>query len=287
MVSIARNTLMANFALLLGVLAGVFILFVVTVWLFQERLAFQPERPPFPSDSGLQRAEFTASDGQRLFAYVSGDPATAPGLLIAFHGNADLAVRQIRWAEEIVRRTRVAVMVVEYRGYMGLGGKPTYESSSTDADAALEHATRTLGVPRERIAFFGHSLGTAIATELASRNLPRALILQSPFTSAHEMSGAILGRHPSRFTWNLVSRFHFDTRSLVMSLDVPVSVSHGDSDRLIPPEMGLSVFDAARVKGEWLLVQGASHNDVAMVGDESYWSWITAALSPISTEKSR
>lgn len=278
---------MTKIVLLLAVLVGGFVLFVAAVWLFQERIAFQPERPPFPSDAGIPRVEYTASDGQRLFAYVSGDPANARGLLIVFHGNADLAVRQIAWANEIVQRTHMAVMVVEYRGYMGLGGKPTYESSRLDADAAFEHATKTMSVPREKIAFFGHSLGTAIAAELASRNPPAALLLQSPFTSAHEMSEALLGRHPSRFTWNLVSRFHFDTRGLVESLESPVSVSHGDSDRLIPARMGRSIFDAARVRGKWLLVRGASHNDVATVGGESYWTWITKALEPVWREDSR
>ena len=286
MVSIARKTLMASVALVFAALVGLFVLFLAAAWLFQERIAFQPERPPFPSDEGMARVEYTAADGQRLFAYVVGDPENARGLLLAFHGNADLAVRQVDWAGELVHRTQMAVMIVEYRGYMGLGGKPTYETSRLDADAAFRHATESLRFPHERIALFGHSLGTAIAAELASRNPPAALVLQSPFTSAHEMSGVIMGLRLSSNAWNLVSRFHFDTRSRVASLDAPVSVSHGENDRLIPAAMGHSVFGAARVKGAWFLVPGASHNDVPEVGEELYWTWIVTALEPVWADAS-
>ena len=116
MVSIVRSRLMTNIAFLAGGALGLFGLFIGAVWLFQERIAFQPQRGPFPPDAGVPRVEYSAADGQKLFAYVIGDPATAPGLLIVFHGNADLAVRQVEWANEILRRTGVAVMLTEYRG---------------------------------------------------------------------------------------------------------------------------------------------------------------------------
>ncbi|MEO8575041.1 MAG: alpha/beta hydrolase, partial [Gemmatimonadales bacterium] len=242
---------------------------------------FQPQRAPFPSETGIPRVDYTATDGQKLFAYIIGDPSRTPGLLIAFHGNADLAIRQVDWAKEVVRRTGIVVMVVEYRGYMGLEGKPTYESSRLDAEAAYRFATDSLQVLPRNIAFFGHSLGTAIATELAVRHEPAALVLQSPFTSAREMSGIIIGRRPADLTWNIVSRLHFDTQTNVGSLNTPVSVAHGNDDRLIPSRMGQSVFDAAKVKGGWLLVRGGSHNDVEQRGGEAYWSWLVGALEPL------
>ena len=283
MVSIVRNRLMANVAIVAAFLLGLFLCFVAAVWLFQERIAFQPQRAPFPSDSGVPRVEYTASDGQRLFAYVVGDPAAAPGLVIAFHGNADLAIRQVEWANEILRRTGIAVMIVEYRGYMGLEGKPTYQGSRLDADAAYRFATESLRVPPANIAFFGHSLGTAIATELAARNRPVALILQSPFTSARDMSRIIVGRRPADLTWSVVSRLHFDTENIVPSLNAPVSVAHGDRDRMIPSRMGRAVFESAKIKGEWLLVPGGSHNDVEQNGGDAYWDWLVNALEPVRT----
>lgn len=269
-------------AIMFSVLVALFVVASILAWIFQERVAFQPERPPFPEAGITPRVDYTASDGQKLFAYVVGDPQHASGLVLAFHGNADLAVRQIEWAQEIVDRTGLAVMLTEYRGYMGLKGKPTYEGSRLDSEAAYAFAREKLGVPEDRFAFFGHSLGTAIAAELAVRHPPRALLLEAPFTSAHDMAALVTGRWLSSLLWPAISRLHFDTRSLVESLSVPVSVSHGGQDKVIPNRMGKEVFGAARVNGEWLFVPAAPHSDVSEVGGEAYWQWIEKSLVPLT-----
>ena len=274
---------MANVAIIVSGVAGLLILFLALIWVFQERVAFQPERGPFPENKSVPRVDFKATDGQPLFAYLVGDPHESSGLMIAFHGNADLAIRQLDWANEIHGRWNVAVMVLEYRGYMGLSGKPTYRGSQLDAEAAYQYAKTTLAVRDERLVYFGHSLGTAIATELADRHQPAALILQSPFTSARDMAKSVIGHRPSKIGWNLISRLHFDTETRVASLDAPVSVSHGNRDRLIPPEMGRRVFAAAKLKGAWMLVPEASHNNVEQVAGEEYWRWMGSALQPLNT----
>jgi len=83
---------------------------------------------------------------------------------------------------------------------------------------------------------------------------------------------------PVSFVWGVLSRIHFDTRQIVADLDVPVSVIHGRRDRIIPFKMGVEVYEAAKVKGKLLLVDGAGHNDLAEVGGEAYWAWINEAL---------
>jgi uncharacterized protein len=61
---------------------------------------------------------------------------------------------------------------------------------------------------------------------------------------------------------------------------VPVSVAHGKRDRLVPFRMGIDVYETAKRKGQLLLVDNAGHNDVADVGGDEYWRWVTAALNP-------
>jgi len=261
-------------ALLLALLA----LFIVLVWIFQERIAFQPPGHPFPGTDNLRKVSYLATDGQPLLAFIVGDPASARGLLLCFHGNADLAARLAGWAEHVVRTTGFAVMLSEYRGYMGLGGRPTYQSSQLDSEATFVFARDSLSVPPKQMAFYGHSLGTAIAAELAARHRPLVLILESPFTSARAM-GRIIGWRPVQLAWDAISRFHFDTLARVESLDAPVWVAHGDQDRLIPCEMGKEIFNAAKVKGQLLIVSGASHSDVAATGGADYWRWLESALA--------
>ena len=89
---------------------------------------------------------------------------------LTFHGNADLAAWRVPWAEEAARRTGWLIMLAEYRGYGGLSGEPTVRDAMRDARAAGQlarsYASDSLGTTH--LALYGHSLGSAIATELAA-----------------------------------------------------------------------------------------------------------------------
>ncbi len=239
-------------ALVLGALAF--------LWYKQERILFQPPRL-IESLSVSGRVTYEAVD-------------------------ADLAVWQIEWARAVEHRTGYAVFLAEYRGYMSLGGSPTYASTKLDARAAYDHVRVAFSVDRQRVAFFGHSLGSAVATELAEVHPPSSLLLQAPFSSARAMARLIV-YPPVVLVWRAISRIHFDTRQAVAELDVPVSVAHGKRDRIVPVRMGLDVYQAARNKGQLLIVEQAGHNDVAHVAGEEYWRWMRNALhagEAVSTE---
>jgi uncharacterized protein len=271
-------------ALLVGIviLATIYLLLIAAAWRWQERIVWQPPGFDVPAPAGARRIAYSADDGQPLFAYVVGDPARASGLLVAFHGNAEVSAWNVPWATEVARRTGWAVLLPEYRGYGGLSGIPTYEGSQRDARAAYRVAREALGAGSAPIAYFGHSLGTAVATELAAEHAPAALLLQAPFTSARDMASA-MRILPVSALWRIIGRVAFDTHARVRALDVPVSVVHGDRDVVVPMRMGRAVHEAARRKGELLIVPGAGHNDVATVGGDRYWGWLVRALeSPIS-----
>jgi len=250
---------------------------LVLLWWSQERILFQP--PPFwkaAPESG--RVSYDAVDGQRLTGFIVGDPKKAPGVLLCFHGNADLAVWQLDWARAVERRTRYAVFLAEYRGYMSLKGKPTYASTKLDARAAYDHLRIAFGVDRTHMAYFGHSLGSAVASELAEIHPPIALLLQAPFSSARAMARLIVWPAVV-LIWRAISRVHFDTKQVVSDLDVPVSVVHGRRDRIVPVRMGLEVYDAAKRKGQLLVVERAGHSDVPDIAGKDYWRWVDEALN--------
>jgi len=260
----------------LGVVIVVLIAFVGIMWANQERVVFQP-----PGDIVTDtpaKVGYAAEDGQPLLGYVVGDRSRAQYVLVAFHGNAELAVHSVSWAEEIAQRTGWLVLLAEYRGYAGLTGRPTYEASRLDARAAYSFARDTLGFPRERIGLRGFSLGSAVATELASDVDPAVLILEAPLTSARDMARIIIAR-PLHLVWDRISRVHFDTERRVAELDTPVWVAHGEDDFTIPTRMGRAVFAAAKVKGELLLVPDATHNEIAYRGGARYWRWLEQALA--------
>jgi fermentation-respiration switch protein FrsA (DUF1100 family) len=259
------------------VLVVTYLLLNLAAWYWQERIVWQPPRLAQYPAAAARRIEYSAEDGQPLYGYLVGDPSRARGLLIAYHGNADLAAWLVPWANEVERRTGWAVLIPEYRGYGGLTGSPRYAASQVDARATYQLARHQLGVDSSRIALYGHSLGSAVASELATVHVPHALILVSPFTSARDMAHAMRAL-PLWALWGLVSRVQFDTRARVASLGVPVSVAHGDRDIVVPVWMGRAVHAAARIRGELLVVPGAGHNDVEAIAGPGYWAWLSGAL---------
>lgn len=273
------------FLLAVAVALGVVVISTLWLWRVQERVVFQPPAVAVVAPAPARRVELAASDGHRLIGYVVAPASPAPGdrpVVIAFHGNADLAAWQVPWARELANRTGATVFLAEYRGYAGVEGQPTYQNVAADAQGALMFVQAQL-LP-SRIVVFGHSLGSAVATELASamqsdpaHNAASALVLQSPFTSAREMAARMLVP-PVQWLWQRISRVHYDTRALVQQLDCPVFVSHGTRDVVIPTRMGRSVFAAARHPARLLIVEGAGHNDVADVGGEQYWRWLVSAV---------
>jgi fermentation-respiration switch protein FrsA (DUF1100 family) len=262
------------------VVAGVYLVVLLGAWRLQERIVWQPPRLAQYPDAGVRRLDYASDDGQPLFAYLVGDPSRARGLLIAYHGNADLAAWVVPWADEVEQLTGWAVLVPEYRGYGGLEGSPDYLSSQRDARATYKLAREQLGVDASRIALHGHSLGSAIAAELAAEHAPAVLILEAPFTSARDMARGMLT--PVTPLWSVIARVHFDTRATVAKLDVPTWVVHGERDGVVPVGMGRAVHAAARAPGELLLVRGAGHNDVRDTAGDVYWSWLRRALDHAS-----
>jgi pimeloyl-ACP methyl ester carboxylesterase len=260
-----------------GVVAAVYVGILLLLWHFQERIVFQPPVNPESPHAGTRTLSYTSSDGIRLIAHVV--EAERPGgpTVLVFHGNAMISRWMIPWAQEVSRRFNATVVLPEYRGYDGLAGIPTYEGAALDAQAALDAVRQHYRLSAGELVYYGHSLGTAVATELAASAPPRSLVLESPFTSARDMAARwpIVGLG---FFWGAISRVHYDTHRRVATVDVPVHVAHGDRDIIIPVRMGQAVHAVARRPGQLLIVSEAGHNDVAPAGGEGYWRWLQAAL---------
>jgi hypothetical protein len=270
-------------SLVLMIAVVVYLVLVGLLWTYQERIVFQPPAATFrrgtleSGEQPVRQVSYRAEDGTPLFGFVVGDTAGAEYLLIAFHGNADLARLLVPWAQSATRVFPLAVFLPELRGYDGLAGTPSYADAARDARAARAFARNDLQPSDSRVAYFGHSLGSAIAAELASESTPFALLLQSPFSSARAMARRMVLPGLS-VLWPVVSRVHYDTEQRVRALAAPVSVVHGLRDLIVPARMGRAVYDAARVKGTLLLVPAAGHNDVTERAADAYWEWFRAAL---------
>lgn len=261
-------------------------------WKFQERLAFPAPRAPVPDPQRVgvtngERVELVSGDGTKLVGWYLKpvdsstnlhQPApSSPGLLW-FYGNGE----NIAAIWPIVREFQppgTAVLVVDYPGYGGSGGKATEAGLYAAADAAYAMLAARPDVDPHRIYVYGRSLGSAAATYTAAQHSVAGLVLESPFTDARGMARHLYALLP-RFTLTL----HLDNLANVKRIHCPILVFHGDSDRLVPTAMGLEVAAAAPQPAEVVLIHGAGHNDTYTIGGREYrdrlWGFVGRSVRP-------
>jgi fermentation-respiration switch protein FrsA (DUF1100 family) len=157
----------------------------------------------------------------------------------------------------------MSVLLFDYRGYGGNPGRPTEDGLAADARAAQDWLAARDDVGH--IAYFGESLGAAVALRLAIERPPEGLVLRSPFTSLSDV-----GR--LHYPWLPVGRLLMDrypSIDRVGQLRVPVLIIAGERDTIVPAVLSRELFDAAPEPKRLLLVPGADHTDaVLLVGDE-------------------
>lgn len=168
------------------------------------------------------------------------------GVLLYFHGNAgNLSHRSAAIADW--QRHGFSVMIVDYPGYGRSTGSPDEKGCYAAGQAAYDWLVKEQGIEPSQIVLYGKSLGAAIAVELAGKNPHQALVLFAAFTSIPDMAQKTLPFFPSRY----IVRTRFDNLSKIKEYTGRLIIAHGESDKLIPPEMGKILFDAAKTQTKW------------------------------------
>jgi hypothetical protein len=236
---------------------------------FEKKLIYFPTRAHDATPAGLglahEEAELRAADGVRLHGWFL--PAKGSRLtVLLFHGNAGNVSHRLDRALMMQLRLKVDTLLLDYRGYGRSEGSPDEAGTYEDARAAYRWLVAR-GTSPERLVLFGESLGSAVATQLATEVASRALVLESPFTSVPDMARAV---YPFLPLWPFV-RTRYDTLTKVKTLRIPLLILHGERDEVVPFAQGRRVFEAAPGPKRFYAIPGAGHNDTYVVGGDAYW----------------
>src|SRR5712671_6689487 len=134
-----------------------------------------------------QRVTYPSTDGVTLSGWIVTAAPMAPAAnmwMLICHGNlGNIRYRQRPEYYALIRDLGINLLAFDYRGFGESTGIPEERGLYDDATASYEYLTRTLKVPPEHIVIFGHSLGSSVAIELASRVPAAGLIVEGAFTS--------------------------------------------------------------------------------------------------------
>jgi uncharacterized protein len=235
-----------------------------------------------PSWLGLttERVQIPTEDGLTLVSWViPASTDTAGFWLIICHGNAgNLSEfdRPVHYAG--LERLGLNLLAFDYRGYGESDGSPSESGLYRDAQAVYRYLREKRGVPADRIIVFGHSLGSAVAVDLASRVSVAAVILDGALSSAIERGQELYPYIPVR--WIATSRFN--SLEKIRRVQVPKLFLHAVNDDVIPLSHGRRLFEAAPEPKRFVELRGG-HGDAFDVDSANYYGSIERLLAGLKS----
>jgi fermentation-respiration switch protein FrsA (DUF1100 family) len=244
-----------------------------------------PERtlvaPPTSLGLPVQRVELPTEDNVNLVGWIiPAEPRSSMWLLVC-HGNAgNLSQfdRPVHYAG--LRQLGLNLLAFDYRGYGESGGIPSEAGLYRDADAAYRYLTKERGVSAARIIVFGHSLGSAVAIDLASRVPAAGLIVEGAFTSATDRGQELYPYIPVR--WIAASRF--SSIEKISRVTVPKLFLHATEDEVIPLAHSRRLYEAAPPPKTFVELSGG-HGDAFDVDSVSYFGSIQRFVASLPGQR--
>lgn len=239
---------------------------------FQRKLLYIPSQIDFKTceemkNQGAKPID-VVSENSHLRFYLKTD-LTAQKWLIVFHGNGGSACDRA-YIAEFLRRSHINIVFAEYPGYSGDTEAPSQEAILSNANHLYQFVKGTYA-KSSPVFVFGESLGTGVATYVASKNEIAGLILQSPYTSISDVAAFhypyILGIH-----W--LVKDSFQAKDWAPKVTAPVLVFHGSVDEIVPFEIGEKESEQFKTPTRFIRIEDAGHNDIMLKNHAQEWAQI-------------
>jgi fermentation-respiration switch protein FrsA (DUF1100 family) len=271
--------------LLMTALICLYVLICLALWLGQGHLIFFPSKEltitPAHYRNAYEDVSLASTNGELTGWWLASHESGAK-VLLYLHGNggnlSDNAAQTAR-----LNRLGLSVFIIDYRGYGRSSGKfPSETTVYEDAESAWKYLTEQKHFSPHDIIIYGHSLGGAVAIDLAAKHPEAAgLITESSFTSIRAMS--TLDKHYLVFPIFLILNQRFDSIDKVDRLKMPVLFIHGSADEVVPTWMGQALYQAAPQPKRLLIVPGGHHMDSGEVGGKQYLDAVRDFIQSISS----
>lgn len=215
--------------------------------------------PPDSSYSDHERiTKIATGSGRKISAIFMPNP-NSNALLIYSHGNAE-DLGMIEEHAESLHALGFAVLAYDYDGYGTSEGTPSEQATYDDIHAVYNYAVQKLKFEPKQVVLYGRSVGGGPSIDLATKNKVGAIILESPFVSAYR----VVTYYP------LFPFDKYNNLRKINSITAPILFIHGTKDDVIPIWHGKKLYDTYTGSKESYWVEGASHNDIAIVGGSEY-----------------
>ncbi|MFC1664370.1 alpha/beta hydrolase [Pseudomonadota bacterium] len=254
-------------ALLVGLL--------LLLYIFQGKLVFFPI--PLDDKVRIRYAPHELSinnNGVSLHGWlVRGEVSKSKPLLIYYGGNAEEVSSNLASLAELDVGSYLAM---NYRGYGASDGQPTESSLFDDALFILDYIRKKENIDLAHIVLMGRSLGTGVASYVASKRRVGGVILISPFDSLSNLAKYHYPIVPVEY----MLRHKFDSLSVAGKISSPAVMIFGSDDQIVPPKFSQNLIGRWGGTYQSVLIEGANHLNIQL--HDQYWVTIRSFLKSLS-----
>ena len=244
--------------LLFHVIAATLLFFLQDQIIFQRKtlpVDYAFKFDPDPKQQEYQEHFIKTPDGETLNALLFKTNLSSNGLILYFHGNAD---NLQRWGKYAVDFTKLGydILMVDYRGYGKSTGKPVERDLYKDALTVLKWSEDN--IKYNKLIIYGRSLGSAVASNLATAVTPDLLILETPFD---ELKGAVYEPiKPLLYFFPL--RSNFSNKSFLSKVKCRKVIIHGTKDQVVPLASALRLKPLLEERDQFVIIEGGGHRNL-------------------------
>ena len=232
----------------------------IALYYLQERFLFHPTPLPYNFTFAFRDSfkevniEINKNETFNLVQFFPPDSARK-GVVLYFHGNMENINHYSVFVANF-KKHGFEVWMPDYPGF----GKTTGELSENKLyeEARLIYTLARTKYNQDSIIIYGKSLGTGIASQLASRKPCKRLILETPYYSIPDLFSAYAPVYPT----GSMSHFKLPTAEYLAEVKVPITIFHGTADGVIPYGHASKLKAALKKGDEFITIKKGTHNNL-------------------------
>lgn len=234
----------------------------ILLWTFQDKFLFQAT--PLPPDYKYNFKEphrdivVRLNDNEQLsiVEFYPVDTNHSRGVVLYFHGNRDNINHYAPFVPSFTKHG-YEVWMMDYPGYGKSTGEVTEQRLYSDALLLYKMAEKQF--KSDSIIFYGKSLGTGVATELASHAGGKRLILETPYYSIESLAADRFPIYPASTMVN----YKFPLNEFLPYVQIPVTIFHGTDDVVIPYSNAEQLKTLLKKTDEFITIENGTHNNLS------------------------